>query len=153
MASSLDLLCEESKKATLKLLWSQIPSHRIARCKTVLKLRYANTLFFYFCKFFIFYCNFLISQPLTASLNGHINSVALVQLPPPHKNNWTDFEILSLILFSRRQMYTAYKRVDKVYYNLTFCERFETRSHFKSRLSLIVRVNGVLNRTVVVDSD
>ena len=33
------------------------------------------------------------------------------------------------------------------------CERFEPRSHFKSRLSLIVRVNVVLNRTVVVDSD
>ena len=31
--------------------------------------------------------------------------------------------------------------------------RFEPRSHFKSRLSLIVRVNVVLNRTVVVDSD
>ena len=34
-----------------------------------------------------------------------------------------------------------------------FCERFEPRSHFKSRLSLIVRVNVVLNRTVFVDSD
>ena len=34
-----------------------------------------------------------------------------------------------------------------------FCERFELRSHFKSRLSLIVRVNVVLNRTIVVDSD
>ena len=42
------------------------------------------------------------------------------------------------------------------------CERFEPRSHFKIcsilppvkiRLSLIVRVNVVLNRTVVVDSD
>ena len=33
------------------------------------------------------------------------------------------------------------------------CERFEPRSHFKSRLSLIVRVNVVLNRTLVVDSD
>ena len=33
------------------------------------------------------------------------------------------------------------------------CERFEPRSHFKSRLSLIVRVNVLLNRTVVVDSD
>ena len=31
-------------------------------------------------------------------------------------------------------------------------ERFEPRSHFKSRLSLIVWVNIVLNRTVVVDS-
>ena len=34
-----------------------------------------------------------------------------------------------------------------------YCERFEPRSHFKSRLSLIVRVNVVLNRSVVVDSD
>ena len=34
-----------------------------------------------------------------------------------------------------------------------YCERFEPRSHFKSRLSLIVRVNVVLNRTVVVDID
>ena len=33
------------------------------------------------------------------------------------------------------------------------CERFEPRSHFKSRLSLLVQVNVVLNRTVVVDSD
>ena len=33
------------------------------------------------------------------------------------------------------------------------CERIEPRSHFKSRLSLIVLVNVVLNRTVVVDSD
>ena len=32
------------------------------------------------------------------------------------------------------------------------CERFEPRSHFKSRLSLIVQVNVVLNRTIVVDS-
>ena len=32
-------------------------------------------------------------------------------------------------------------------------ERFEPRSHCKSRLSLIVRVNVVLNGTVVVDSD
>ena len=34
-----------------------------------------------------------------------------------------------------------------------YCERFEPRSHFKSRLSLIIWVNIVLNRTVVVDSD
>ena len=33
------------------------------------------------------------------------------------------------------------------------CERFESRSHFKSRLSLIIQVNIVLNRIVVVDSD
>ena len=30
-------------------------------------------------------------------------------------------------------------------------ERFEPRSHFKSRLSLIVWVDVVLNRTVVID--
>ena len=34
-----------------------------------------------------------------------------------------------------------------------YCERFEPRSHFKSRLSLTVWVNVVLKRTVVVDSD
>ena len=33
------------------------------------------------------------------------------------------------------------------------CEKFEPRSHFISRLSLIVLVNVVLNRAVVVDSD
>ena len=32
------------------------------------------------------------------------------------------------------------------------CERFEPRSHFISKLSMIVRVNVVLNWTVVVDS-
>ena len=33
------------------------------------------------------------------------------------------------------------------------CERFDPRSHFISRLSMIVRVNVVVNRTVVVDSN
>ena len=32
------------------------------------------------------------------------------------------------------------------------CERFEPRSHFISKLSMIVRVNVVLNGTVI-DSD
>ena len=32
------------------------------------------------------------------------------------------------------------------------CERFEPRSHFISSVSMIIRVNVVLNRTVV-DSD
>ena len=36
---------------------------------------------------------------------------------------------------------------------IILCERFEPRSHFKSRLSLIILVNVVLNRTVVDDSD
>ena len=35
------------------------------------------------------------------------------------------------------------------YYN----DWFEPKSHFISRSSMIVRVNVVLNRTVVVDSD
>ena len=43
--------------------------------------------------------------------------------------------------------------INTSYYYHYYCERFEPRSHFKSRLSLIVRVNVVLNRTVVVDSD
>ena len=34
-----------------------------------------------------------------------------------------------------------------------FVKRFEPRSHFISRLSMIVQVNVVLNRTVVVNSD
>ena len=38
--------------------------------------------------------------------------------------------------------------------NFTFnCERCEARGHFISRLHMIVRVNVVLNRTVVVSSD
>ena len=46
---------------------------------------------------------------------------------------------------------------DKIFSGLIFlmvqCERFEPRSHFKSRLSLIAQVNIVLHRTVAVDSD
>ena len=34
-----------------------------------------------------------------------------------------------------------------------FCERFEPRSHFISRLSMIDWVNVVLNKTIVNDSD
>ena len=45
--------------------------------------------------------------------------------------------------------YDAHSKWNKIN---VFCERFEPRSHFK-RLSLIVQVNIVLNRTVVVDSD
>ena len=40
----------------------------------------------------------------------------------------------------------------QMYHYYYYCERFEPSSHFK-RLSLIVRVSVVLNRTVVVDSD
>ena len=37
--------------------------------------------------------------------------------------------------------------------NIRYCERCEPRSHWKSRLSMIIRVNVVLDRTVVVDGD
>ena len=37
--------------------------------------------------------------------------------------------------------------------NTPSCSTVKGRSHFISRLSMIVRVNVVLNRTVVVDSD
>ena len=40
-----------------------------------------------------------------------------------------------------------------LYIHSLYCERFEPGSHFKSRLSLIVPVYVVLNRTVVADSD
>ena len=36
---------------------------------------------------------------------------------------------------------------------MIYCERFEPRSYFVSRLSMIARVNVVLNRTVVTGSD
>ena len=39
------------------------------------------------------------------------------------------------------------------FYLISNWERFELRSHFKSRWSLIFRVNIDLNGTVVVDSD
>ena len=48
----------------------------------------------------------------------------------------------------KRQMYITI--LSSEYLN---SERFEPRSQFRSRLTLIVRVNAVLNRTVVVDSD
>ena len=41
----------------------------------------------------------------------------------------------------------------KIAYNNSDRERFEPRSHFKSRSRLIIPVNVALNRTVVVDSD
>ena len=37
--------------------------------------------------------------------------------------------------------------------SFNYVKGFEPRSHFISRLSMIVRVNVVLNRTDVVDSD
>ena len=39
-----------------------------------------------------------------------------------------------------------------IFVHSCICERFEPRSHFISRFSMIIRVNVVLNRSVV-DSD
>ena len=52
----------------------------------------------------------------------------------------------------------AYKMISYMYFwfllwTACFCESFEPRGHFLSRLSMIVGVNVVLNRTVLVDSD
>ena len=58
------------------------------------------------------------------------------------KNSW-DVQKTTLWKFTAKDSYG-----DK-----NFCERFVPRSHFKSWLSLMVRVNVVLNRTVVVDND
>ena len=63
-------------------------------------------------------------------LHGHMACVVYVSLPIPRLK-----EVIKEII-------------------IIICERFEPKSQFKSiRLSLIVRVNVVLNRTVVVDSD
>ena len=53
-----------------------------------------------------------------------------------------------------KSLWSPPKRITLVRRSLLFqyCERFEPRSYFK-RLSLIVRMNVVLNRTVVIDSD
>ena len=68
-------------------------------------------------------------------------------------------QFLKLHLFFRFNLQTASSLPSFLSVRATYreqklkCKRFEPRSHFKSRLSLIVRVNVVLNRTVVVDSD
>ena len=69
---------------------------------------------------------------------------------------------ISLLHLSSHFFKKLFKRKFHSFFNLDWeqmvkpsynCERFEPRSHFKSRLSLIVQVNVVLYRTVVVDSD
>ena len=61
----------------------------------------------------------------------------------------TTFNSIPVIL----NLLTNRKRFINLFWHYLICERFEPRSHFKSSLSLIVRVNVVLNRTVVVDCD
>ena len=55
--------------------------------------------------------------------------------------------------FWRKNVRTGRETRAEVVCSNLFCDRFEPRSQFISRLSMIVRVNVVLNRTVVVDSD
>ena len=43
--------------------------------------------------------------------------------------------------------------IKKKIFAMQNCKRFEPRSHFISRFSMIIRVNVVLYRTVVIDSD
>ena len=59
---------------------------------------------------------------------------------------------LVLILYCFALVFVVFYFILFFFYLYIFCERFEPGSHFKSRLSLIVRVNVVLNGTVV-DSD
>lgn len=54
------------------------------------------------------------------------------------------FHLLNKLIFS-------FARGSCNVYN--YCERFEPRSDFISRLSMIVQVNVVLDRTVFIDSD
>ena len=53
------------------------------------------------------------------------------------------------LVLLQRCWYFARRNLINCYF---FCARFEPKSHMKSRLSLIVRVNVVLNRTVDVNN-
>ena len=68
------------------------------------------------------------------------------------ESSWSRFFVTFFLLFFFTAFLTCVVRIasNRMWWN---CERFEPRSLFKSRLSLIVQVNVVLNRTVVVDSD
>ena len=68
------------------------------------------------------------------------------------ESSWSRFFVTFFCCFFFTAFLTCVVRIasNRMWWN---CERFEPRSLFKSRLSLIVQVNVVLNRTVVVDSD
>ena len=51
--------------------------------------------------------------------------------------------------FRRKNVRTGREKRPEVVCSNLFCERFEPRSHFIIRLSMIVQVNVVLKRTVV----
>ena len=68
------------------------------------------------------------------------------------ESSWSRFFVTFFCCFFFTAFLTCVVRIasNMMWWN---CERFEPRSLFKSRLSLIVQVNVVLNRTVVVDTD
>ena len=67
---------------------------------------------------------------------------------------WSSDKIIEIYWSSELKESNVYKQYrERWHQQKYFCTRFEPRSHFKSRLSLIVRVKVVLKRTVVVDSD
>ena len=81
------------------------------------------------------------------------------EAPDEAKRKWHIFNPVVSLFFhfpTRKNLFTCFVVVIFYFYmflfckvDLHYCEKFEPRSHFKSRLSLIVRVNVVLNRTVV----
>ena len=77
------------------------------------------------------------------------------EAPDEAKRKWHIFNPVVSLFFpfpTRKKLFTCFVVLVFYFYMFLFCKKFEPRSHFKSRLSLIVRVNVVLNRTVV-DSD
>ena len=64
----------------------------------------------------------------------------------PQTTNWDFFQPVFIITIKHD---TGCFAISKQHF--IFCERFQPRSHFKSRLSLIVRVNVVLNTGVLLN--
>ena len=82
--------------------------------------------------------------PDEAKPKWHIfNPVVSLFFPFPTRNSKKLFTCFVVVVFYFYMF--LFCKVD-----LHYCERFEPRSHFKSRLSLIDRVDVGLNRTVVV---
>ena len=99
---------------------------------------------------FCWWLSFPSSRVVSCVFGPHYIRIEYRELTFQLQYKWT---FLGLIfLWEQLTKYTIekYSSTPKISWN---CERFEPRSHFKSRLNLIVRVNVVLNRTVVVDSD
>ena len=86
-------------------------------------------------------CMLEISEPtVVIAQTGSVSCVA-------HRGPWLN----CYWLLRKRQFMDGRKCIAG--WQRSLCERFEPRSQFKSRLSLIIEVNVVPNRTVVEDSD